>query len=95
MRNICGRDVRMRGTNLGVGCETDGLLLAGSFTSFLDVKESCCFCAMGTNSLITLPLSITSNGGVFMLLCCFCNSGGGLVKSELVLALLAVSRGCG
>ncbi len=54
----------------------------------------CSFCAIGTNSFMTLPLRITSKGGVFVLLCCFCNSGGGLVKSELLFGLLTAVGGC-
>jgi hypothetical protein len=71
------------------------MLFAGSFVRFLVPEESCSFCAMGTNSLTTLPLRITSNDGVFVLLCCFCNSGGGLVKSELLFGLLGDKEGCG
>jgi hypothetical protein len=80
---------------LSIGCGADDMLFAGSFVSFPVPEESCSFCDMGTNSLMTLPFKITSNGGVFVLLCCFCNSGGGLVKTELLFVLLDDKEGWG
>ena len=71
------------------------MLLAGSFASLTGSETFCSFCAIGTNSLITFPFRILSREEAFVLRCCCCKSGVGLLKSELLFGLLAADGGCG